>query len=578
MQRRKRTRGSIDMLPSGALRVRVHAGRDPVTKRRHDLVEIIPPGPTAKTVAEKARTRLLNQVDERRHPRTIATISQLLERHLTMLDVGPSTLSGYRSYVQRHIEPFIGKVKAGELDGDVLDSLYAELRRCQDHCDGGSRLDHRTRSRHRCDEHEGSVCSPPDPGCRACQRRCQPHECRPLAGSTLRQIHYLLSGAYKRAVRWRWVAVNPITQAEPPPAPKPEPRPPSAADAARIVNEAWRDPDWGAFVWLAMTTGARRGELCALRWDCVDLENAVLVLRCGVAKGNGGRWYMKDTKTHQQRRVSIDAETVDALRNHRARVEERAALLDVELRSDAFVFSLAPDQGTFLLPGSITQRYSKMARRLGINTHLHALRHYNATELIAAGVDVRTVGGRLGHSGGGTTTLRVYSAWREEADQRAAANLTVRMPARPKATPFKLVDINPERSYEKIAVGLRDEILDGSLRPGWPIPSLTQLAATHGVSTATAHRAVSMLREWGLVDVGGGRRTLVRELSADPNPPSGEVTPAEHIELGPPLGTGVRHAVPSFGRLGVSPARTFDQYGVDGDRSEGRGGTAAAAS
>src|SRR4051794_13467251 len=41
----------------------------------------------------------------------------------------------------------------------------------------------------------------------------------------------------------------------------------------------------------------------------------------------------------------------------------------------------------------------------------HALRHYSATELLAAGVDLRTVAGRLGHGGGGATTLRVYAAW-----------------------------------------------------------------------------------------------------------------------------------------------------------------------
>jgi integrase len=52
-----------------------------------------------------------------------------------------------------------------------------------------------------------------------------------------------------------------------------------------------------------------------------------------------------------------------------------------------------------------------MAADLGIDTHLHALRHYSATELLAGGVDLRTVAGRLGHGGGGATTLKVYAAW-----------------------------------------------------------------------------------------------------------------------------------------------------------------------
>ena len=68
-----------------------------------------------------------------------------------------------------------------------------------------------------------------------------------------------------------------------------------------------------------------------------------------------------------------------------------------------------------------------MCAALGINTHLHALRHYAATELVTSGVDVRTVAGRLGHGGGGTTTLRVYAAWSAESDKRAADLLAARM-------------------------------------------------------------------------------------------------------------------------------------------------------
>ena len=74
-----------------------------------------------------------------------------------------------------------------------------------------------------------------------------------------------------------------------------------------------------------------------------------------------------------------------------------------------------------------------MCRQLGIDSHLHALRHYSATELLSAGVDLRTVAGRLGHGGGGATTLRVYAAWVSESDQRAAEILgsRVQRPPRP---------------------------------------------------------------------------------------------------------------------------------------------------
>jgi hypothetical protein len=154
-----------------------------------------------------------------------------------------------------------------------------------------------------------------------------------------------------------------------------------------------------------------------------------------------------------------------------------------------------------------------MVKRLGLKTSIHKLRHYSATELIAGGVDVRTVAGRLGHSGGGTTTLRTYTAWVSEADQRAAGSIAARMPAKPVngAAPV-LVDIEPSSPYERIAVDVRDRIVDGSLPVGLPIPTVKELAKQHGVSLSTAQRAVRLLDTWGLVSVDTGRRTLVRQV------------------------------------------------------------------
>lgn len=52
---------------------------------------------------------------------------------------------------------------------------------------------------------------------------------------------------------------------------QPDPRPPTPHEAARIIDKAYRlDPDWATFLWVAMTTGARRGELCALPWSDVN--------------------------------------------------------------------------------------------------------------------------------------------------------------------------------------------------------------------------------------------------------------------------------------------------------------------
>ena len=95
-------------------------------------------------------------------------------------------------------------------------------------------------------------------------------------------------------------------------------------------------------VWLAMVTGTRRGELCALRRQHLDLEAGVLAVRRSIWQ-RGKEVGEKDTKNHQQRRIALDAETMAVLADHRRRCEERAAEFDIELRDAAFLFSLAPD-------------------------------------------------------------------------------------------------------------------------------------------------------------------------------------------------------------------------------------------
>ncbi len=129
-----RSRGTIDELPSGALRVRVSAGVDPISKRRLYLTELIAAGPKARQTAERIRTRLLSQVDERRSPRTRATVGQLLDKWLKVLDVDPSTRRTYEGYIRKHIRPLLGSLSLTRVDVEILDSFYSELRRCRDHC------------------------------------------------------------------------------------------------------------------------------------------------------------------------------------------------------------------------------------------------------------------------------------------------------------------------------------------------------------------------------------------------------------------------------------------------------------
>ena len=408
----RRRRGSVRQ-HYGQWQARVSAGVDPATGERIILHE----NAATERDAEKALTRLLAEADAMKTARSKANFGYLLDRWFPAHEVGPSTRVTYESLIRNHIRPALGSVPLTKLQrsaAEILEDLYGDLRRCSKRCDGKSRIDHRVSGPHSCED-----------------RGCNPHACLPLAASSVRQVHAVISGALSAAVRWGWLPFNPAESARIPAKPRPNPQPPSADDAARMIEEAWRqDPQWGLYLWLAMVTGARRGELLALRWKHIEFDRFTLNVRRNYVRA-AGEGHDKDTKSHQMRRLGIDQATLDLLQDHRDRCTELLSLAGVDLDGDHLVFSASPDLRRPRDPSSMTRRYKRLAEKLGLESHLHELRHYSATELLTAGVDLRTVAGRLGH-GDGTTTLRHYAAWVAAADQQAAGIITagLRLPRR----------------------------------------------------------------------------------------------------------------------------------------------------
>jgi integrase len=414
--------------------VLVYAGVDPLTGQRMYLTE----STTNEAEAKRILTRLLAEVDEQRHAKTRATFRTAMESWLKIHEVDETTRESYEVYARLYLYPAFGDEPVGKISPRLLEELYAELRRCRVRCDGRPFIEHRIDGPHECrvvkhryppgrrptGGHPAHDCA--KTGCKVTE--CLPHRCRPLAASTIRRIHAVVSAALTAAVRWEWIKTNPATVARKPRQPAPQPDPPTVEQAGRIVEAAWaQDADWGTLVWLVMVTGLRRAELLALRWFDVDFDAGVLYVRRNYLRRNR-QSIEKDTKTHQLRRLSLDPATVDVLRVHRQRYEDSLKQLGLESTDQAFLFSHEPERGRPYDPSGVTHRYTDMCAKLGINTHLHVLRHYSATELLTAGVDLRTVAGRLGHAGGGATTLRVYAAWVNDADRRAADILSTRLP------------------------------------------------------------------------------------------------------------------------------------------------------
>src|SRR3954447_14153702 len=113
------TARSTETSPSGLLLVKVYAGFDLVSGKRHYLDEVVPAHPRAAAEAEKVRTRLLHEVNERRNPKTRATVNQLLDRCLETLDVKPTTRTRYEGIVRIHLWPALGSLPLSKVDGDI---------------------------------------------------------------------------------------------------------------------------------------------------------------------------------------------------------------------------------------------------------------------------------------------------------------------------------------------------------------------------------------------------------------------------------------------------------------------------
>jgi len=94
----------------------------------------------------------------------------------------------------------------------------------------------------------------------------------------------------------------------------------------------------------------------------------------------------------------------------------------VTVAPDAFIFSRSPAGTEPVRPGVVSKFTTRVATKAGVDTHLHALRHFSATQAIAAGFDAVTVGARLGHADP-SITLRVYSHAVEQRDRELAASL-----------------------------------------------------------------------------------------------------------------------------------------------------------
>ena len=270
------------------------------------------------------------------------------------------TADYYNRYITKHIVPCLGDIKLNKLTGRQIQKMYNDL------------LDH---GRERVSQKEKN------PG---------------LSGTYVHGVHVMLHNCLNRAVKERLLVRNPADDVIVPKIDKKEMKilPPEQVKAyLKAASVRGVLP----LFYLELTSGLRKGEIAALLWSDLDVENCTLSVTKQLMSSRDGELKITQPKTATSvRLISLPQETVELLKE-----EHSKHPLNI------YMFP-SPRTGGMYHPDSIVKLHEKILNDAGIeHLRFHDLRHSFATYALQSGADVKTLSCMLGHYSAGFT-LNTY--------------------------------------------------------------------------------------------------------------------------------------------------------------------------
>lgn len=253
------------------------------------------------------------------------------------------------SHVRLHLKPALGTVRLKQLRAEQLQRLYAALLK------------------------------------------------RGLSPKTVRNCHGCLASALNQALRWGLVASNVARQARPPKYVRPEQRTLDPGQIRRLWAAAERTR-WAPLLILTCATGLRQGELLGLRWGDVDFERATLAVQRQLQRDKTFR----EPKASSRRALALTEGELRLLAEHRARQDALRQAQGERWEEHELLF--CTDLGRPLNWRNVTREFKRFLCRADLpDSRFHDLRHSNGTILAAAGIPLKVIQERLGHSDPRTT-------------------------------------------------------------------------------------------------------------------------------------------------------------------------------
>jgi integrase len=377
-----RRTGHIRERSPGSFELRYSLGTDPATGRRRIVTTTVR---GIRKDADRELRRLLRALDTGEHvdPTRMTTREWLIDWLAGVSqEVSPRTHELYEYIVSRFLLPAFGNIPLAKLGPTQIHNAFSAL------ATAGRR-----------DGKPGG-----------------------LSAQTRRHIHRILSASLARAVEQQLLPRNPcdVLRRRLPKIERQELTVLSVEQAARLLAAIRsRRVYWPTLI--ALATGARRGEILALRWRNVDLDAGLVKIERSLEHTKNGLRF-KTPKSGKSRAVVIPDHAVEELRRLRREQAEELLRLGIRLGDDTLICA-RPD-GAPMLPRSLTHEFAKVAGNVeGVpRVRFHDLRHSHATQLLGAGVHPKVAQERLGHASIGIT-MDLYSHASETMQADAARRL-----------------------------------------------------------------------------------------------------------------------------------------------------------
>lgn len=367
--RRGNNEGSITQRKDGRWQGSVKIGMNPETgapKRAYFY------GKTRKEVQEKIQEALGKVKEGTFAEPSKLTFGEWLDTWLNdymKMSLRPTTWASYETQAKKHIKPALGHIKLQNLTTDHLQKLYNEK------LEGG-----------RADKKKGG-----------------------LSPRSVRYIHQVIHGALEQAVRGKKISINPANAVVLPKINKKEIQSLDTKGTKAFLQEAKKTRHYTAYLTL-LVTGIRRGELLALRWKDVDLEEGTITINRNLVRTKEGLIFQEPKTELSRRTINIKEDIIKELKTNKAKQAEMKLKLGKAYQDNNLVF--CNEDGKSMDPRSFAKHFERMIERLqkkGFSRiTLHGLRHTFATLSIQEGVDLRTIQETLGHYDP-SFTMRTYS-------------------------------------------------------------------------------------------------------------------------------------------------------------------------